>query len=131
MNEKSDVYAFGVVLMELITGKLAIIQVSESEKISILEWVEPFTFRGNIRSIVDRRLGGDFNINSAWAALDVAIASSRAKNSQRPTMSSVVAQLKECLNVDHKVAARSGSLINYDVQDNVKSENSMFQPTAR
>ena len=53
--------------------------------------------RGDIQNIVDPRLGGDFNINSAWKAVEIAMACVSATSSNRPPMSEVIVRLKECL----------------------------------
>ena len=53
--------------------------------------------RGDIQNIVDPRLGGDFNINSAWKAVEIAMACASATSSNRPPMSEVIVRLKECL----------------------------------
>ncbi|XXG57226.1 hypothetical protein AAC387_Pa03g4438 [Persea americana] len=39
LTEKSDVYSFGVVLLQLITGKPAIVRITNSKRISLIDWV--------------------------------------------------------------------------------------------
>ncbi|XP_034695477.1 putative leucine-rich repeat receptor-like protein kinase At2g19210 isoform X2 [Vitis riparia] len=100
LNEKSDVYSFGIVLLELISGKPAIIG-SHGNKEHIVQWVSPIISRGEIRSIVDPRLEGDLiNTNSVWKAVETAMACVPSISIQRPTMSEVVGELKECLNIE-------------------------------
>ncbi|KAJ9692189.1 hypothetical protein PVL29_011318 [Vitis rotundifolia] len=100
LNEKSDVYSFGIVLLELITGRRAIIPGG----IHIAGWVSPMIERGDIRSVVDPRLQGDFNTNSAWKTVEIALACVASTGMQRPDMSHVVVNLKECLETE--VASR-------------------------
>ncbi|RVW51909.1 putative leucine-rich repeat receptor-like protein kinase [Vitis vinifera] len=95
LTEKSDVYSFGIVLLELITGKPAIIK--DEDNIHIVQWVRSFVERGNIGSIVDPRLQGNLNTNSVWRVLETAMACLPPIAIQRVTMSHVVMQLKECL----------------------------------
>ncbi|KAG9456529.1 hypothetical protein H6P81_001037 [Aristolochia fimbriata] len=94
LNEKSDVYSYGVVLLELITGKSAIVPTSSSDsfRISLVEWVSPFVSKGNIKNVIDGRLRGNYDSNSAWKALDIAVSCTRPKGVDRPTMSAVVTQ---------------------------------------
>ncbi|XP_034696319.1 senescence-induced receptor-like serine/threonine-protein kinase isoform X2 [Vitis riparia] len=101
LNKKSDVYSFGIVLLELITGQPAI---KNPGRIHIVGWVSPMIERGDIQSIVDPRLQGDFNTNSAWKAVEIALACVASTGMQRPDMSHVLADLKECLGIE--VASR-------------------------
>ncbi|PQP92354.1 senescence-induced receptor-like serine/threonine-protein kinase [Prunus yedoensis var. nudiflora] len=95
LNEKSDVYSFGIVLLEIITSRPALSKTHE--KIHIGQWVSFMVEKGDIRSIVDSRLKGNFNSNSAWKAVEVALACVSSSSTKRPTMSQVVTELKECL----------------------------------
>ncbi|CAL5443866.1 unnamed protein product [Camellia sinensis] len=99
LTEKSDVYSFGVVLCELITGQPAIIKSHDNENTHIVQWVTPMLERGEISDIVDPRLQGDFDNNSVWKTLETAMACIPSSPIQRPTMSCVVGELKECLEI--------------------------------
>ena len=98
LNEKSDVYSFGVVLLKIITNRPVIERSHERTHIS--QWVGFMLAKGDIQSIVDPRLGGDFNVNSVWKAVEVAVACVSPTSSRRPTMSQVVAELKESLTTE-------------------------------
>lgn len=55
---------------------------------------------GDIKSIVEPRLRGDFETNSVWKAVELALACASRAPSKRPTMSHVVTELKDCLAVE-------------------------------
>jgi serine/threonine protein kinase len=95
---KSDVYSFGVVLLELITGRQAIL--SDPEPTSIIHWVRQRLARGNIEDVVDVRMRGDYDINGVWKAAEIALKSTMQVSAQRPTMTDVVGQLQECLQLE-------------------------------
>ncbi|XP_010246125.1 PREDICTED: putative leucine-rich repeat receptor-like protein kinase At2g19210 isoform X2 [Nelumbo nucifera] len=97
LNEKSDVYGFGIVLLELITGRPAL--VGSDTMIHIVQWVGPLFVRGEIKGIVDQRLQGDYNINSIWKVLEIAMACTAPTSIQRPIMTNVLVELKESLEI--------------------------------
>jgi len=72
LTEKSDVYSFGVVLLEMITNRPAIERSQERTHVS--QWVSSMLAKGDIKNIVDPRLCENFNINSAWKAVEIAMA---------------------------------------------------------
>lgn len=99
LTEKSDVYSYGVVLLEIITNQPAIIISSNEtdERTHISHWVSSRLANGLIRSIVDPRLQGDFEVNSVWKAVEIAMVCLSPSPSKRPNMSEVVSELKKCL----------------------------------
>ncbi|XP_010541120.1 PREDICTED: putative leucine-rich repeat receptor-like protein kinase At2g19210 [Tarenaya hassleriana] len=94
LSEKSDVYSFGVVLLEVVTGQ-RVISRSRNESTHISDRVGSMLAKGDIRSIVDPRLGDGFEASSAWKIIEIALASASQSSKQRPTMSQVVMVLKE------------------------------------
>ncbi|XP_062181544.1 putative leucine-rich repeat receptor-like serine/threonine-protein kinase At2g19230 [Phragmites australis] len=95
---KSDVYSFGVVLLELVTGRQAIMY--EQEPTNIIQWVRQRLARGNIEEVVDARMHGEYDVNSVWKAANVALKCTVQVSAQRPTMTDVVAQLQEGLELE-------------------------------
>ncbi|CAF1830241.1 unnamed protein product [Brassica oleracea var. botrytis] len=95
LNEKSDVYSFGIVLMEMITNR-SVIELTR-EKAHIAEWVKILISRGDLEKIVDTNLGGDYDSNTVWKILELAMSCVSHSSSDKPTMSKVVNVLKECL----------------------------------
>ncbi|KAL8256709.1 hypothetical protein R6Q59_028750 [Mikania micrantha] len=99
LTEKSDVYSFGVVLLVVITGQPAI-TMYDNNNIHIHRLVNLKLAEGDINNIVDPRLQGDFDINSAWKAVELAMACVAHTPSRRPTMTEVVMELNDCLVVE-------------------------------
>ncbi|KAD2806259.1 hypothetical protein E3N88_39636 [Mikania micrantha] len=96
LTEKSDVYSFGVVLLVIITGQPAITRF-ENDNIHISQWVGLKLSEGNLKNIVDPRVPDDYDINSAWKAVEVAMTCVTDTPNRRPTMNKVVMELNDCL----------------------------------
>ncbi|KAF8031027.1 hypothetical protein BT93_D0267 [Corymbia citriodora subsp. variegata] len=98
LNKKSDVYSFGIVLFELITGRPALMRSRDgSTSMHILQWLIPIVERGDIQSVMDPRLQGEFDINSAWKVVEIAMSCTRPMAIQRPDINHVLVELKESL----------------------------------
>ncbi|KAK3140033.1 hypothetical protein QOZ80_5AG0394450 [Eleusine coracana subsp. coracana] len=97
ISEKSDVYSFGVVLLELITGQPPAVTISDTESIHIPRWVREKLSVGEIESIADRRMGGEYDVNSVWKVAELALQCIERPSHERPTMTEVVLELKESL----------------------------------
>lgn len=99
VSEKIDVYSFGVVLLEVITGQPPIIKLPEPT--TIIQWTRQRLARGNIEGVVDVNMPDDrYDINCIWKVADVALKCTAHAPGQRPTMTDVVTQLKECLELE-------------------------------
>ncbi|XP_031472956.2 probable leucine-rich repeat receptor-like protein kinase At2g28990 [Nymphaea colorata] len=109
LTEKSDVYSFGVVLFELVTGRQAIFALGSS-RVHILQWVTPKIVRGEIASIIDPRLQESYDTNSIWKVADTALSCTADKAIARPTMTAVVNELMEAMNIETHRLKRSSSI---------------------
>ncbi|WZZ72770.1 hypothetical protein YC2023_084140 [Brassica napus] len=119
MNEKSDVYSFGVVLLEVITGQPVIASSRRERHIS--DQVSSMLAKGNIRGIVDQRLGERYDAGSAWKMAELSLACTEQRSTHRPTMSQVVMGLKQIVDGrmnDHNNQGDSTKMVTV----NLKSE---------
>ncbi|XP_052110577.1 probable LRR receptor-like serine/threonine-protein kinase At1g05700 isoform X2 [Arachis duranensis] len=118
LTEKSDVYSFGVVLLRIITGQ-AVIMVREDMIHHISQQVNSMVAEGDITKVVDSRLQGDFDNNSAWNAVEIAMASVSTISMERPYMSDIVKELKDCLAAELARKHNSCDLQNKDLVEQV------------
>ncbi|KAL4194285.1 hypothetical protein AMTRI_Chr05g67850 [Amborella trichopoda] len=105
LTEKSDVYSFGIVLLELISGQPAIIL--DEERLHIVHWVTPKIKTGDIVSVVDPRLQGEYDINSMWKAVEIALACTPETAVRRPTISDVIGELRGCVELESSCRRRT------------------------
>ncbi|XP_042386707.1 senescence-induced receptor-like serine/threonine-protein kinase [Zingiber officinale] len=96
-NKKSDVFSFEVVLQELIMGQPPILKGVPDEMVFIVERVQEKLKRGNIEAIIDSRLQNIYDINSIWPTAELELLCTADVPSERPTMSEIIAELKESL----------------------------------
>ncbi|KAJ8511021.1 hypothetical protein OPV22_001455 [Ensete ventricosum] len=99
ISPKVDVYAFGVVLYELISAKDAIVKtggsVTESKGLIAL-FEEAFSKpdpKEDLRNLVDPRLGEDYPIDSVLAMAWLGKSCTQENPQQRPTMRQIVVSL--------------------------------------
>lgn len=101
LTEKSDVYSFGVLILEVVTSRpVLMIDRASSQKYHISQWVMHLMKTGDIRSIVDQRVRENFDLNSAWKAVEIAMKCLSLNSIDRPNMKEVVAVLSECLALE-------------------------------
>ncbi|XP_033142235.1 receptor-like protein kinase At5g59670 isoform X2 [Brassica rapa] len=125
LGEKSDVYSFGIVLLEMITNQPVINQTSDNSHIT--QWVGFKLNAGDIAEIMDPNLHKDYDLNSAWRALELAMSCANPSSSKRPSMSQVIHEIKECL-----VCAKSGTGKNLEMEpQEVMSSDASMVPMAR
>ncbi|KAJ0230280.1 hypothetical protein HA466_0309400 [Hirschfeldia incana] len=90
VDEKTDVYAFGVLLLELITGKQAI----DSSQHSVVMWAKPLIKENKIKQLVDPILGDDYDLEELERLVSIASLCIHQTSMNRPHMSQVVEILK-------------------------------------
>uniref|UniRef100_A0A1J3EIW6 non-specific serine/threonine protein kinase n=1 Tax=Noccaea caerulescens TaxID=107243 RepID=A0A1J3EIW6_NOCCA len=105
LAETSDVYSFGIVLLEIITNQHVIDQ--SREKPHITEWVAFALNGGDITRIVDPKLHGEYNSRSVWRALELAMSCANPSSEKRPNMSQVVIDLKECITSENSMKSKN------------------------
>ncbi|KAK8469752.1 hypothetical protein PHAVU_005G163901 [Phaseolus vulgaris] len=130
LTQKGDVYSFGVVLLEIITNQSVMAGNEENGHIS--ERVSSMISTGDMRGIVDSRLEGNFDINSAWKALEIAMACVSPNPNERPMMSVVVIELQESLATElARTEHNNGGDPRYSVAEGSEDLDTEFMPFAR
>ncbi|KAL1220939.1 putative LRR receptor-like serine/threonine-protein kinase [Cardamine amara subsp. amara] len=129
LTEKSDVYSFGIVLLEIITNRPVIDQ--SREKPHIAEWVGVMLTKGDIKSIMDPSLNGDYDSGSVWKTVELAMSCLNPSSARRPTMSQVVIELNECLAYENSRGGASGDMDSKSSIEVSLTFGTEMSPTAR
>ncbi|XVF22072.1 hypothetical protein REPUB_Repub12eG0142600 [Reevesia pubescens] len=92
---KSDVYSYGVVLLELLTGRTPVDMSQPSGLENLVTWARPILReKDRLEELADPRLGGKYPKEDFIRVCTIAAACVAPEASQRPTMGEVVQSLK-------------------------------------
>ncbi|KAK9063978.1 hypothetical protein SSX86_017850 [Deinandra increscens subsp. villosa] len=94
LTRKSDVYAFGVVLLEVLCGRPALDFKLDEQQHSLAGWAKHCIKRGNISRIIDPCLKGQVSGNCLKKFGQIAYECLRTCSKDRPTMTMVLARLE-------------------------------------
>ncbi|KAL1548867.1 non-specific serine/threonine protein kinase [Salvia divinorum] len=90
VSESCDVYSFGILLLEIVTGRKPIQKLPGGMKRTITEWAEPHISRGRFKDLADPKLRGNFDENQLIQAINVVALCVQSEPDKRPTMKEVV-----------------------------------------
>ncbi|XP_020549608.1 receptor-like serine/threonine-protein kinase ALE2 isoform X1 [Sesamum indicum] len=128
---KSDVYSYGVVLLELLTGRKPVDMSQPPGQENLVSWARPLlTSREGLESIIDQSLGPDFPYDSIAKVAAIASMCVQPEVSQRPFMGEVVQALKlVCSESDEtkELLSRSSSHENLSIVVEAKNNRDSDQ----
>lgn len=97
-SDKTDVFGFGILLLELITGMRALelgkTGKTVNQKEAMLEWVKRTHEEKKVEVLVDRELGNNYDRIEVGEMVQVALLCTRYLPAHRPKMSEVVRMLE-------------------------------------
>ncbi|EYU28436.1 hypothetical protein ABFS82_12G119200 [Erythranthe guttata] len=94
-SEKTDVFGFGILLLELITGHKAVdFGRGANQKGVILDWVKKLHQEGKLNLMVDKELKSDFDMIELEEMVQVALLCTHFNPTHRPKMSEVLRMLE-------------------------------------
>ncbi|KAK1642534.1 hypothetical protein QYE76_060339 [Lolium multiflorum] len=104
---KSDVYSYGMVLLETIGGRRNFDIADDTDRKKFSVWAYEEYERGNVAGIIDRRLAGDADMAQVERALQVSFWCIQEQPSQRPTMGKVVQMLEGVMELERPPPPKS------------------------
>eukprot|EP00261_Vitis_vinifera_P031437 XP_019072680.1 PREDICTED: probable LRR receptor-like serine/threonine-protein kinase At1g53440 isoform X4 [Vitis vinifera] len=104
LTDKADVYSFGIVALEIVSGKSNTNYRPKEEFVYLLDWAYVLHEQGNLLELVDPSLGSNYSEEEVMRMLNLALLSTNQSPTLRPSMSSVVSML------DGKIAVQAPTI---------------------
>jgi len=99
LTEKSDVYSYGVVLLEVLCGRQPLLRTAEKQQVSLVDWAKHRYEKGSLGEIVDPALKGQIASHCLRRFGEVALSCLLEDGTQRPSMNDVVGVLEFVLQL--------------------------------
>ncbi|XP_065866724.1 BRASSINOSTEROID INSENSITIVE 1-associated receptor kinase 1-like [Euphorbia lathyris] len=95
-SEKTDVFGYGVMLLELITGQRAfdLARLANDDDVMLLDWVKGLLKDKRLETLVDADLEGNYDDGEVEQLIQVALLCTQGSPMERPKMSEVVRMLE-------------------------------------
>ncbi|KAL3835496.1 hypothetical protein ACJIZ3_010232 [Penstemon smallii] len=101
LTDKSDVYAFGVILLELLMGRRPVEKVDETQCQSIVTWAMPqLTDRSKLPNIVDPAIKNTMDLKHLYQVAAIAVLCVQPEPSYRPLITDVLHSFIPLVPVD-------------------------------
>uniref|UniRef100_A0A7N0SY13 non-specific serine/threonine protein kinase n=1 Tax=Kalanchoe fedtschenkoi TaxID=63787 RepID=A0A7N0SY13_KALFE len=107
LTDKADVYSFGIVALEIVSGKSNTNYRPKEEFVYLLDWAYVLQEQGNLLELVDPSLGTEYNQKEAMRMLNLSLLCTNPSPSLRPAMSSVVKMLEGKAPIQAPVVKRT------------------------
>ncbi|KAL9231365.1 hypothetical protein vseg_006602 [Gypsophila vaccaria] len=95
LTTRNDVYGFGVVLLELMTGRRVLDPIRTTKEQDLVKWATPYLRKGKIARIMDSRIQGQYSSRSAKTIANLIIQCLSIDPRFRPNMDQVVSILDQ------------------------------------
>ncbi|KAH7844639.1 hypothetical protein Vadar_030144 [Vaccinium darrowii] len=107
LTDKADVYSFGIVALEIVSGKSNTSYRPKQEFVYLLDWAYVLQEQGNLLDLVDPSLGSNYSKEEALNMLNISLLCTNPSPTLRPSMSSAVSMLEGKLPIQATLIKRT------------------------
>ncbi|CAI9752965.1 unnamed protein product [Fraxinus pennsylvanica] len=104
LSTKSDVFSFGVVLLEIVSGREPLNIKRPQNEWSLVEWAKPHIRNSRIEEIVDPNIKGGYHAEAMWRVVEVALACIEPYSAYRPCMADIVRELEDAFIIENNAS---------------------------
>nr|XP_043618839.1 receptor like protein kinase S.2-like isoform X2 [Erigeron canadensis] len=109
LNGKNDIYAFGVVLLETLTGLHVLDKTRPVKEQNLVEWMRPMlSNKEKVKTIVDSSLYQDYPPEAAYRYAQLILKCTQAEPKDRPSIEQVLQSLDQISGIKKKLFKRRG-----------------------
>ncbi|XP_043814460.1 receptor-like cytoplasmic kinase 176 isoform X2 [Manihot esculenta] len=107
LTKKSDIYSFGVVLLEILSGRRAIDKSKPSREQNLVDWARPYLgSKRKVFQVMDARLEGQYSLKDALKAANLAVQCLSTEPRFRPKVEELVKALELLLESNDNEESR-------------------------
>ncbi|CAI9291330.1 unnamed protein product [Lactuca saligna] len=103
LTRKSDVYALGVILLEVLCRKPALDRSLDEEQQNLARWGQECIKEGNLKRIIDSGIKGEISQKCLKKFVQVVEICLHSNPKRRPTMAEVVVTLESVMTMQEKI----------------------------
>ncbi|XAR68285.1 Non-specific serine/threonine protein kinase [Bertholletia excelsa] len=129
LTSKADVYSFGVLLLEIVSGRCHTNKQLPDSEHYLLERAWRLYEKGELESLVDASLDGDSDVNEACKFLKIGLLCTQDMQKERPSMSKVVKMLKGEMDINDQQISKPGLISELMGLKTCKDTSSLFSST--
>ncbi|XP_019170273.1 PREDICTED: probable LRR receptor-like serine/threonine-protein kinase RFK1 isoform X2 [Ipomoea nil] len=107
LTYKADVYSFGIVLLEIVSGQSNTNYIPVESCVCLLDWACFSLLSGNLEQFTDRKLNSRFNKEEVEGVVKVALLCTSAAPTHRPIMSQALGMLEGSISIPAEIPEAS------------------------
>ncbi|XP_057784317.1 nodulation receptor kinase-like isoform X2 [Salvia miltiorrhiza] len=128
LSAKSDVFSFGVVLLEIVSGREPLNINRPRNEWSLVEWAKPHIKNSKVEEIVDPSIKGGYHAEAMWRVVEVALACIEPYSAYRPCMADIVRELEDAFIIENNASEYMKSIESFGGSNRYSIERPIIIP---